>query len=95
MPSAGIQTNFLLRGELNSFLQHPTAKEEVSGSIDGLKPTYFSGIIQPQLEYKMSDRISFDFNPNINFSLSPINKETAVKTYQNMFSVGAGVRIKL
>lgn len=95
IPSAGIQTNFLLKGELNSFLQYPTAKEEVSSSIDGLKPAYFSGIFQPQLEYKMNDRISFDFNPNINFSLSPINKETAVKTYQNMFSVGAGIRIKL
>ena len=95
MPSAGIQSNFLLHGKLNSFLEHPTGEEEVSGSIDGLRSMYFSGVLQPQLNYKLSDRVSFDFNPNINFSLSPINKETAVKTYQNMFSIGAGVRIKL
>jgi hypothetical protein len=96
MPSAGIQTNFLLNGKLNSYLEHPTgSEEEVYSSIDGLRSNYLSGVIQPQFNYKLSDRISFDFNPNINFSLSPINKETAVKTYQNMFSVGAGVRIKL
>lgn len=96
LPSAGIQTNFLLNGKLNSYLEHPTGEEEeVSSSIEGLRSTYLSGVIQPQVNYKLSDRISFDFNPNINFSLSPINKETAVKTYQNMFSVGAGIRIKL
>lgn len=95
MPTAGIQTNFLLSGKLNSSLEHPTGEEEVSSSIDGLRSTYLSGVIQPGLNYKLSDRISFDFNPNINFSLSPINKGTAVKTYQNLFSVGAGIRIKL
>lgn len=95
MPSAGIQTNILLSGKLNSSLEHPTGEEEVSSPIDGLRSTYWSGVIQPQLNYKLSDRISFDFNPNINFSLSPINKGTAVKTYQNMFSVGGGIRIKL
>jgi hypothetical protein len=95
MPSAGIQTSFLLKGKLKSFLEHQTGEEEVSSSIDGLKSKYLSGIIQPQVNYKLSDRISFDFNPNLNFSLSPINKETAVKTYQNMFGVGAGIRIKL
>lgn len=95
MPSAGIQTNLLLKGKLNSFLEHPTSEEEVSSSIDGLRSSYFSGVVQPQLNYKLTDRISFDFNPNINFSLTPINKGTAIKTYQNMFGLGAGVRIKL
>jgi hypothetical protein len=52
-------------------------------------------VIQPQLNYKFNDRISCDVSPNINFSLSPINKETAVKKYQNMFSLGAGLRVKL
>jgi hypothetical protein len=47
------------------------------------------------LNYKVNERISFDLNPNINFSLSPINKETAVRTYQNMFSLGVGLRVKL
>lgn len=95
IPSVGVQTNFLLSGKLNSFLKQPGGEEEVSSSLDGLRSAYLSGVIQPQLNYKLNDRISFDFDPNINFSLSPINKETAVKTYQNMFSVGAGVRIKL
>jgi len=56
---------------------------------------YFSGILQPQLNFILNDRVSFDLNPNVNFSLSPINKETAVRAYQNMFSIGAGLRIKL
>lgn len=95
MPSAGFQTNFLLGGKLNSSLSNTTGEEEVSSSIKGLKPMYWSGAVQPQLNYKLNDQISFDFSPNINFSLSPINKETAVRTYQNMLSLGAGVRIKL
>lgn len=94
-PSAGIQTNFFLKGKLNSFLEHPTGEEEVSASIDGLRSTYFSGVIQPQLTYQLNDRLSLDFNPDISFSLTPINKGTAIKTYQNLFGFGAGVRIKL
>ncbi|MGZ3918623.1 MAG: hypothetical protein ACXVBN_18240 [Flavisolibacter sp.] len=94
-PAAGIETNFLLNGKLNSSLAHSSGEEAVAGSINGLKSRYLSGIFQPQLNYQFSDRISFDFNSNINFSLSPINKETAVKTYQNMIGLGAGIRIKL
>jgi hypothetical protein len=95
LPSAGIQTNFLLNGKLSSSLVQASGDEEVWTSIEGLRSMYFSGVIQPQLNYKMNERISFDLNPNINFSLSPINKETAVKTYQNMFSLGVGLRVKL
>jgi hypothetical protein len=95
LPAAGIQTNFLLNGKLSSSLVQVSGDEEVWTSIEGLRSLYFSGVIQPQLNYKLNDRISFDLNPNINFSLSPINKETAVKTYQNMFSLGAGLRVKL
>jgi hypothetical protein len=95
LPAAGIQTNFLLNGKLRSSLVQVSGDEEVWTSIEGLRSLYFSGVIQPQLNYKLNDRISFDLNPNINFSLSPINKETAVKTYQNMFSLGAGLRVKL
>ncbi|MGZ3958221.1 MAG: hypothetical protein ACXVBT_10055, partial [Flavisolibacter sp.] len=94
-PAAGIETNLLLNGKLNSSLAHSSGEEAVAGSINGLKSRYLSGIFQPQLNYQFSDRISFDFNSNINFSLSPINKETAVKTYQNMIGLGAGIRIKL
>jgi hypothetical protein len=95
IPSAGIQANFLLNGKLSSSLVQPSGSEEVWTSIEGLRSMYFSGVIQPQLNYKFNDRISFDISPNINFSLSPINKETAVKKYQNMFSLGAGLRVKL
>ena len=95
MPSAGFRTNFLLSGKLNSSLIQSSGEEQVSTDIDGLRSLYFSGIIQPQFNYRISDRISFDLNPNINFSLSPINKGTAVKTYQNMVSLGAGLLIKL
>lgn len=95
LPSAGLQTSFLLSGKLNSTLSNTTGEEEVSSSISGLKPMYWSGVVQTQFNYKLNEQISFDFSPNINFSLSPINKETAVKTYQNMLSLGAGVRIKL
>jgi len=95
LPSAGFQTNFLLSGELTSSLARPSGDEEVYSSINGLRPIYFSGVLQPQLNFMINDRISFDLSPNINFSLSPINKETAVRAYQNMFSLGAGVRIKL
>jgi hypothetical protein len=95
LPSAGVQTNFLLNGKLSSSLVQASGDEEVWTSIEGLRSMYFSGVIQPQLNYKVNERISFDLNPNINFSLSPINKETAVRTYQNMFSLGVGLRVKL
>ena len=95
LPSAGFQTNVLLSGKLNSSLTQTYGDEEVTSSIDGLRSMYLSGVFQPQFNYQLNDRISFDFNPNINFSLTPINKETAVQTYQNMISIGAGLRIKL
>ena len=95
LPSAGIQANFLLKSNLSSSLVQPSGDEEVKSPIDGLRSMYFSGVVQPQLNYKLNDRFSFDLNPNISFSLSPINKETAVKTYQNMFGIGAGLRIRL
>ena len=39
MPSAGVQTNFLLSGKLNSSLEQPTGEEEGSSSIGGLRST--------------------------------------------------------
>ena len=95
LPSIGLQTNFLLSGKLSSSLAQTAGEEKVSSSIDGLRFMYFSGVIQPQFNYSLNDKISLDLNPNINFSLSPINKETAVRTYQNMISLGAGIRVKL
>jgi hypothetical protein len=95
IPSTGIVSNFLLKGNLQASIASTAGNEKLSSAIDGLKKNYFSWIVQPSIAYQLNDRLSVVVDPNVKLSLTPINKGTVVRTFENNIGIGAGVRVKL
>ncbi|MDQ2753424.1 MAG: outer membrane beta-barrel protein, partial [Bacteroidota bacterium] len=91
LPTAGAALNVLASGKIKTGLDD----NKVTTSINGLKRTYLNGSVGFGVEYKLTPKLSLGIRPNAKFTLTPINKDMPVKSYQNYLSVEAGVRIKL
>ncbi len=96
LPTAGVGLNVLTGGKIKTRLEDAASDDEkVTTSIAGLKRTYLNGSAGFGVEYKLTPKLSFGIRPNAKFTLTSINKEMPVKSYQNYLSVEAGLRIKL
>ncbi len=94
-PGVGVAANFLASGKTKTDLTNNTTNEMATTSITGLKSMYVDGLISVRIEYNLNKRFSVGLLPTARLAVSPINKETPVKSYQNYLSVGAGIKIKL
>ncbi len=95
-PAVGTGLNVLVDGKIKTGLNDAVGgNAKTTTSITGLKRTYLNGSVGFGVEYKVSPKISLGLRPNAKFSLTPINKEMPVKSYQNYLSIEAGVRIKM
>jgi len=94
-PSIGAGLNFLTSGKTKTGLSNTTGSESTSASITGLKSNYVDAHLGLGIEYGLGKKLSIGIRPNARFALTPINKETPVKSYQNFLSVETGARIKL
>lgn len=94
-PSLGVGLNILTSSSASTNLSEgATAEKTTTSSISGLKPTYLDGQLGLGVDYKFSKKLSVGLRPNARLALTPINKETPVKSYQNFLSVETGVRLK-
>ena len=92
---AGISTNFLTMGKLETEIQKGSNNEiDILNKIEGLKPVYFSGLAGVGVTYKLSDKLSFVLMPTARFALTPINKNAITKTFPNSVGLSAGIKIK-
>ena len=90
-PGIGAGLNFLTSGKTETQL----AGENSVSNIRGLKSSYLDGRISLGAEYNLTPKISIGLRPTARIALTPINKETPVKSYQNYLNIETGVRIKL
>ena len=92
---AGISTNFLTTGKLETEIQNGSNNEiDILNKIEGLKPVYFSGLAGIGVTYKLTNKFSFVLMPTARFALNAINKDAVVKTFPNAVGLSAGLKIK-
>jgi hypothetical protein len=96
LPTIGFGVNILTSGKAKTNLSNGTSDEgTTTTSISGLKPSYVDGHLGFGIEYGLNQKLSIGIRPNARLALTPINRETPVKSYQNFLSVEAGVRVRL
>jgi len=94
--SAGISTNVLLQGIIETLVQDNSNNEiEVMNHLHGLKKIYFSGLFNIGAEYRLNKNFSLMVAPTRRFALNSINKNVSVKSYPNSFGIAAGIRMHL
>ena len=94
--SAGISTNFLLHGIIETPVQNSSNNEtEVIHHLHGLKKIYFSGLFNVGAEYRLNKKFSLMLSPTRRVALNSINKNVSVKSYPNSFGIATGIRMDL
>ncbi len=94
VPQLGLMANFLVKQSIEASLDAGTSQKQNFTSIEGLRKTYFNGMAGLGLQYNISKRLSLNLVPAVNFALSSINQQAAVKSYLNSFSITGGVKIQ-
>ena len=96
LPTVGLQSYILKSSTLNTTLVDNTGtKTPTNATIEGLRSMYMTAEIGLGLEFSISKRLSVYVMPRTGFSLSPINKETPVRTYTKDISAVSGLRFQL
>lgn len=91
----GIAANFLTQGKVTGTLENGSVKENVSGKISGLRSYYLDGVLSLGAAYQLNKFLSLELMPEGRLAVTPINKNTPVRSYANYFSITAGLRFHL
>lgn len=95
-PTVGMQASILQESILQTTLvDNAGNKIPATTTVNGLRKMYLVGELGAGLEYQFTKRLSVYVMPRAGFSLSPINKETPVKTYTTEWSAVTGLRFQL
>jgi hypothetical protein len=92
--SAGAGLNLLTDQYLETGLSNYSydSKESIATN---LKSRYFNGMIGAGLTYRPFKKVSFLFNPQYQFALTPMNENMPVKAYPRIFNMQMGMQIRL
>jgi hypothetical protein len=93
--SFGIAGNFLTQGKVTGTLKNGSMKENVSNKISGLRSFYLDGILSLGAAYQLNKFLSLELLPEGRLALTPINKNTPVRSYANYLSITAGLRFHI
>jgi hypothetical protein len=93
LPTLGTAINFLVKQNLQTeVISGNTKTTETIKEVKGLKSSYFNGLIGLGFEYAFNEHLGINFTPAVNFGFESINKNAAVKSYSNSFSVNTGLK---
>ena len=94
--SAGTAVNILTKGKMETEIQNGPVKEiTVNNKINGLKSSYFGGMLGIGALYNITGKVVISFMPSFNFALTSSTKGASVKTYPNSISMAAGIMYRL
>lgn len=93
---AGISVNILSNQKIKTVIANGGNNEKsVINEINGLRPSYFSGLLGLGLDYSLTKNVALSLIPNARIALTSINKDAPVRSYPQSFGLGAGIRFQL
>ncbi|NCI51494.1 outer membrane beta-barrel protein [Sediminibacterium roseum] len=93
---AGIAARFITRQNIDAvYASNGFNEKGKTNEIQGLKTTYFNGVVGIGADYSFNNRIAFTVFPSFNFATTSINRDAPVKAYPNTLSLAAGMKFQL
>lgn len=94
-PGAGIMANFLTSARVEIEIEDASHKEIVFvNKLSGAKSFYWSTVIDVDVQYKLSKKLSLNLQPTFQYALSPITENEIVETFPYSFGIRAGLTLK-
>lgn len=90
---AGITARFITKQSIDAVYASNGANEKGrTNEIQGLKTTYFNGVVGIGMDYSLSNKLALTVFPSFNFATTSINRDAPVKAYPNTLSLAGGVK---
>lgn len=93
-PQADVQWQIKTRGTVQSGIQTVSSKTLITQPVSGLKSSYAGAYIGVEGSYRLGKKAEIMLAPGYRFSLTPVNKNTSVKTSLHAAGIAAGIRVK-
>lgn len=93
--SFGIGINFINKGKIIVEVPYNSnSVKETIPNIEGLKKTFYTGILSVGTAYNISPKIALSFEPTLRYSLTSINQNTPVKDFPYAIGLAGGIKFK-
>lgn len=91
----GVGANVLVGQSFETSFDNNLTENLKNLKTSDLKNIYFNAIVGAGIDYNISKKIAIRFVPTYRFSITPMNKNEAIKTFPNSFSATTGLKIGL
>lgn len=88
--SGGLSTNFLTGN--TTYLKNGSSKEDIDGSVEGIKPMSYTSVFGLGLEYPLITQLYINLNPSFRYSINSLNEAGTVHPYS--FGIFTGLKYK-
>ena len=95
-PSIGFSFNYLTETNVRTELTHADRKEMITiNKLKGGKKTYIGFVSNLNLGYQINSKWGVNIIPTYGFSITPVTKNSLVKTYTQNIGIGGGLNYRL
>ena len=91
----GVGVNVLVGQSFETSIDNNLTEKLKNLKTSDLKNMYFNAMVGAGIDYNISKKIAIRIVPTYRFSITPMNKNEAIKSYPNSFSALAGLKIGL
>jgi len=92
-PSAAAGINILLGAKTHAnLLNSQNLEQQLSGSVKGVRTTYFDAQLGLGIDYRLGRRIAVEFRPNARLAINSVNRESGIQAFRNFFSLESGLK---
>jgi hypothetical protein len=93
---AGITARFITHQNIDAlYTSNGTNEKGRANEIQGLKTSYFNGVVGIGADYALSSKVAFTLFPSFNFATTSINRDAPVKAYPNTLSLAVGMKFQM
>ena len=91
-PGLGITGNFLISAKLETEVEDSYNREHVLvNKLDGIRSFYWSTMVDAEIRYNITGKMSMDLHPSFRYALSPLTDNNNVSTFPYSLGLGFGI----